>query len=105
VSKPGGLAVLGALYQTAKFNETELKAVQNENYYYVPSSSNPILKYLVDIKDSGNSVFVTGGMPLNLHAVLKNLSPIVYSYKGSLTTPTCNEAVSIFEMEKKLTYR
>ena len=38
----------------------------------------------------------------DLRKFLKNVGPGYYSYDGSLTTPTCNEVVSWFVMERAI---
>ncbi|ODM86636.1 putative carbonic anhydrase 5 [Orchesella cincta] len=63
------------------------------------SFSSPIVRHLKDVGVPNNATFTVVNEPLDFTPMLKDTAPLklpvdVYTYKGSLTTPECNEQVN-----------
>jgi len=76
VTKPDGLAVLGVMFEVS----------QTDNAAFTP-----LVNALANITDAG--MFAEAAAPYPLRAFLPDDTSKFYRYEGSLTTPTCNEAV------------
>ncbi|CAL4062774.1 unnamed protein product [Meganyctiphanes norvegica] len=76
VQKPDGLAVLGVMYEVSDTDNAALT---------------PLVNALANITDAG--LFAEVATPYPLRAFLPKDTEKFYRYEGSLTTPTCNEAV------------
>ncbi|TMS22568.1 Carbonic anhydrase 4 [Larimichthys crocea] len=81
VQDPTGLAALGFFIEAMDGNESGQ-----------PASWKTLTSYLANITESGTNVSIAAGISLNDLLVGVNRSRY-YRYLGSLTTPTCNEAV------------
>ncbi|CAL4091117.1 unnamed protein product [Meganyctiphanes norvegica] len=76
VQKPDGLAVLGVMFEVSNTDNAALT---------------PLVNALANITDAGALAEVATAYPLQ--AFLPKDTEKFYRYEGSLTTPTCNEAV------------
>ncbi|KAE8284279.1 Carbonic anhydrase 4 [Larimichthys crocea] len=81
VQDPTGLAALGFFIEAMDGNESGQ-----------PASWKTLTSYLANITESGTNASIAAGISLNDLLVGVNRSRY-YRYLGSLTTPTCNEAV------------
>ncbi len=99
-----GLAVLGILYlvdsRTNQLSDEPkfpgLLNILNKTM----SSENNFLKFLPNVINAGSEYTITEIFTLN--EILKGLPLFYYTYKGSLTTPTCDESVTWMVLREPL---
>jgi carbonic anhydrase len=97
VSIPGGLAVLGTFFTV---DESSVPRDLISLYYFnnvIPNfasnSATNYLNFLPNIAAYNSSITLTGNNAVSLFDIIKQNPVSYYSYRGSLTTPNCEESV------------